>query len=106
MAHERSYGGGGAFQGRTTGFLGRCCAMVRHDELSGGGRLPLRIPWHVTDVSRYGRSACGCDDCAKSRGNGWRIHQHRRQATRMGEFPRTDELWLGPSGQAYLSQSA
>ena len=67
---------------------------VRDEELFGGGRLPWRIPWHVMDVSRNGRSARGCDDCAESRGNRWRIHQRRQEATRMDEFPRMDERRL------------
>ena len=40
-------------------FLGRCCVTVRDEELFDGGRLTLRIPWHVMDVSRYGWSARG-----------------------------------------------
>ena len=79
--------------------------MVGDEELFGGEGLPLRIPWYVMDVSRYGRSARGCDDCAESCGNGWRIHQQWQEATRMDEFPKTDEWWLGPSGQACPSLS-
>ena len=72
---------------------------VRDEELFSGGRLPLRIPRHVMDVSRYGWSARGCINCVESHGNGWRIHQQWQEATRMDEFPRTDEQWLGSSGQ-------
>ena len=92
----------GRFKGARLVF-GKCCVTIRDEELFGGGRLPLRIPWHVMNVSRYGRSARGCDDYAESLGNGWRIHQQQHETTRMDEFPRTDERQLGSSGQAYPS---
>ena len=69
----------GRFKGAGLVF-GKCCMPVRDEELFGGGRLPLHIPWHVMDVSRYGRSARGCNDCAESWGmDGGFINSGRRR---------------------------
>ena len=74
--------------------------IIHHDEFFSGGKLPLRIPWHVMDVSRCDVPLVGVAIVLNPAGmNGGSIS--RAGVTKMNEFAWVDERRPTPSGHAY-----